>query len=353
VDEDAEPDVEPDLEPDVEPDVDPDTEPDTGECVADCFDEGASRCNDTAREVCLSTDDCLSWSIGEDRADGGELCDSESREAQCVEEFIPTCDDELQNDAETAVDCGGSACDPCDDGVDCLTGEDCTSGVCSDDLCALSTCSNDVLNGDETDVDCVGPACTKCDVGEGFESASDCTTGICDFLDSNTCVDATPSFNVDEDWETGDLTSFDWAQTGPNFEIETDGANCHGGDFCLRYENGQLSSTTTTIETDLLIRENTTVSFGARLNNEPDEHFLRFYINDELVFERSGQLPWTEYLFPVLAAAAGAENTSFRWEYERSAFVSGEHVAWNDVWVDDTDMPAWNTEPSVLEQSAA
>ena len=78
----------------------------------------------------------------------------------------PTCDDGIQNQGETGVDCGGpcSACPTCDDGIQNQgeTGIDC-GGPCA----PCATCDDGVQNGNETGVDCGGscPACPTCDDG--------------------------------------------------------------------------------------------------------------------------------------------------------------------------------------------
>ncbi len=137
-----------DAEPDVEEDVEPDVGPDIGECVADCFDEGFRRINLTLPEVCLGTEDCLNWAVGEDCADGGEICDFEPGEALCVEEFIPMCDDGNQNDAETDIGCGG-ACHACVVGEVYTVNGDCMSGFCDERFCAAASCEGGVRNAAE------------------------------------------------------------------------------------------------------------------------------------------------------------------------------------------------------------
>jgi hypothetical protein len=77
-----------------------------------------------------------------------------------VPEVKMTCNDNIENQGEEDVDCGGpcDACPTCKDdvknqgekGIDC-------GGPCT----ACPTCSDDILNQGEEDVDCGGP-CTKC-----------------------------------------------------------------------------------------------------------------------------------------------------------------------------------------------
>jgi hypothetical protein len=79
---------------------------------------------------------------------------------------VPTCNDGVQNQGESGVDCGGpcSACATCSDGVQNQgeTGVDC-GGPCA----ACATCGDGVQNQGETGVDCGGPcaACATCSDG--------------------------------------------------------------------------------------------------------------------------------------------------------------------------------------------
>ncbi len=62
---------------------------------------------------------------------------------QVVEEVVifvsaPTCDDGVQNEGETQVDCGGPYCtgqSSCAIGFICTTNSDCSSGMCSRGTC--------------------------------------------------------------------------------------------------------------------------------------------------------------------------------------------------------------------------
>ena len=44
-----------------------------------------------------------------------------------------TCLDDIKNGQETAVDCGGPQCPPCNDGKKCSKDRDCRSGMCKED----------------------------------------------------------------------------------------------------------------------------------------------------------------------------------------------------------------------------
>ncbi len=76
----------------------------------------------------------------------------------------PTCDDGIQNQDETDIDCGGAtcpACPPsCTDGImnQDETGIDCGGATCP----ACPTCNDGIQNQDETGIDCGGATCPAC-----------------------------------------------------------------------------------------------------------------------------------------------------------------------------------------------
>jgi len=97
----------------------------------------------------------------------------------------PTCSDEIQNQGERHVDCGGpcSACPPdCSDGIKNQdeTGVDCGGKICA----ACPSCTDRIQNQGERHIDCGGP-CDACppDCSDGIknqdETGVDCGGKIC------------------------------------------------------------------------------------------------------------------------------------------------------------------------------
>ncbi len=70
-------------------------------------------------------------------------CNGDDDEPTPVPEPVATCNDGVQNQGETGVDCGGPNCQPCDTAV-------------------APTCTDGVQNGTETGVDCGGSCPTLC-----------------------------------------------------------------------------------------------------------------------------------------------------------------------------------------------
>ena len=96
---------------------------------------------------------------------------------------LPDCNDGQTTVDETDHDCGGRTCAPCEAEQKCITGSDCQSGICTNQLCQPPTCSDLALNGSETDHNCGGgcPGCIDglhCVVNAACASKS-CQEGVC------------------------------------------------------------------------------------------------------------------------------------------------------------------------------
>lgn len=91
-----------------------------------------------------------------------------------------SCDDGEQSGDQTDVDCGGSECEPCQEGMACEVAADCASNVCSDGVCAPATCDDGEQSGDQTDIDCGGEECPACPTGSDCEADGDCQSGQCE-----------------------------------------------------------------------------------------------------------------------------------------------------------------------------
>ena len=101
----------------------------------------------------------------------------------------PTWGDTGKNGGEADVDCGGACAAKCGDGKACAANADCSSGVCgANNTCSAPTCADNIKNGAETDVDCGGAACGSCAIGKACGAGSDCTGGVCT---GNVCALAT------------------------------------------------------------------------------------------------------------------------------------------------------------------
>jgi len=124
---------------------------------------------------------CGQAPVGEHTSCTGGTCDAAG---QCV---ASTCGSKQLDGDETGVDCGGS-CATCANGEGCAQGDDCKSGVCTNQKCIPSGCTDGVKNGTETDVDCGGSCGSKCALGSGCASVSDCAITAGDKPESVRCL---------------------------------------------------------------------------------------------------------------------------------------------------------------------
>ena len=103
---------------------------------------------------------------------------------------VPNCDDDLQTVDETDLDCGGRTCEPCPADGRCITGTDCQSGICTNQICQAPTCTDIAVNGEETDMNC-GGKCPACALGQHCKVNADCSTKACveGVCESTVCED--------------------------------------------------------------------------------------------------------------------------------------------------------------------
>ncbi|MBK8255510.1 MAG: proprotein convertase P-domain-containing protein [Polyangiaceae bacterium] len=158
---------------------------DTNQCTLDFCQGGTlvhpnspsgATCTDNNGQVCDGAGNCIECLSGANCTSG--VCISQVCAA-------PTCMDVVKNGNETDTDCGGADCPKCANLKSCSIAGDCTSGVCTTNVCQVPTCGDTVKNGNETDIDCGGNICTKCGPGLACSLNTDCVGGSCQ---GNTCV---------------------------------------------------------------------------------------------------------------------------------------------------------------------
>lgn len=119
-----------------------------------------------------------------------------------------TCEDDLENQSETDVDCGGAECDACPDDASCLMASDCMSHVCEESVCQAAACDDGVKNGSEASLDC-GGECADCSFPlDRVILGSTTTTGTAAVTWDETAfhvfvtiLDDTPFNDSDLDWQ--------------------------------------------------------------------------------------------------------------------------------------------------------
>ncbi|NRA35054.1 MAG: C-type lectin domain-containing protein [Polyangiaceae bacterium] len=172
----------------------------------DCGGTGCPTCSDG--ESCDSNSDCNSGVCN-----GSNSCEP------------PICGDQVSNDLETGIDCGGpinQCATRCGDGENCDNNSDCVDLVCQGNSCRVSTCDDSTANGLETGVDCGGGSpCAKCGVGQACNTEVDCLPDLACSTETSTCADA----SCTDGFENNDETDVDCGGSCP--------ANCADGAGCI------------------------------------------------------------------------------------------------------------------------
>lgn|GEM_PF-959826 len=150
---------------------------------------------------------------------------------------LPDCSDGDTTVDETDRDCGGRTCAPCEADKKCVTGSDCQSAICTNQICQPPSCADLALNGTETDVNC-GGGCPACENGKHCAKSADCASKACQ---DNVCV--TPSCS-DEVLQDGcpllaDNTPYVFSPShAPTKCVDDDGQSVADGTGMLLFDCG-------------------------------------------------------------------------------------------------------------------
>jgi hypothetical protein len=140
-----------------------------------------------ANKSCRLNADCSATASGCNASQGGCRCDVTSK--RCV---YSHCFDNVSDDGESGLDCGGDLCAACALGQACARNADCTSGACDgiSSKCVANTCLDHHQDGRETDADCGGAnSCSRCRPGAKCLVDSDCQVGhTCSTDGSEVCI---------------------------------------------------------------------------------------------------------------------------------------------------------------------
>ena len=127
-----------------------------------------------------------------------------------------------------------------------------------------------------------------------------------------------------EDWETGNMSQYDW-QTGGQADWYITDQDPYEGVYCaqsgLIYDN---QTSWLSLEFDVYSAEN--ISFWLKVSSEQGWDFLRFYIDGNMINDWSGEVSWQQVSYPVSAG-----THTFKWEYYKDGSISsGADAAWID-----------------------
>ncbi len=127
-----------------------------------------------------------------------------------------------------------------------------------------------------------------------------------------------------EDWETGNFDQFEW-ETGGNADWLISDQNPYEGTYSVK--SGTIDDeeyTNLTISFNVL--SNGEIGFYSKVSSEATYDFLKFYIDDNMMDQWSGEFDWSEASYSVTTG-----QHTFKWAYEKDQSVSnGSDCAWVD-----------------------
>ena len=128
---------------------------------------------------------------------------------------------------------------------------------------------------------------------------------------------------MEEDFETGDFSVFDWRRyDSENWNITSQESN--SGEYCARAGSiDDEESSALSIRLDCISGD---INFYRKVSSERDCDFLEFYIDGARQNKWSGEKDWAQVSFPV------EEGTrTFKWIYSKDSSISrGSDTAWID-----------------------
>ena len=120
-------------------------------------------------------------------------------------------------------------------------------------------------------------------------------------------------------FETGDFSQCDWTNPSSHPWVVTN-SNHYEGNFCMMSGNKNIGNSTSTIYMTTVFTDNGSVKFNAKISSEPNYDKGKFYIDDVLKMEISGNGSWVEKTFNVTAG-----QHQLRWTYEKDSSVDSNN----------------------------
>lgn len=127
-----------------------------------------------------------------------------------------------------------------------------------------------------------------------------------------------------EDFETGNFSAFNWQNSGDaNWTVSTQSP--YEGTYSAK--SGAIDDNETSgLFISMNVTTNDEISFFRKVSSEDNYDFLKFYIDNTLQDEWSGEVNWSEVSYPVSSG-----NHTFKWIYEKDVSVaSGSDCAFVD-----------------------
>lgn len=128
-----------------------------------------------------------------------------------------------------------------------------------------------------------------------------------------------------EDFETGDFSQYDWQFEGNADWFVTDAFAYEGVYSAQSSDIGD--GQTAALYLEYTVYATDTLSFWYKTSSESNYDYLNFYVDDILLGEWAGEIPWSYAEFVI-----GVGSHTFKWEYDKDFSVSsGQDAVWIDM----------------------
>ncbi|UJR09773.1 hypothetical protein I4U23_014000 [Adineta vaga] len=184
------------------------------------------------------------------------------RKKRCA--LFESCDDNIRNQDETDVDCGGLTCPGCADLKACKEHRDCDSVLCERKKCAIvESCEDNIKNQDESDIDCGGVKCPRCALWKKCKDNCDCISDTCK---NKTCAVAESCMDGMKNQEETDIDcGGDQCAKCEDLKLCDDDCDCISG-LC---ENNQCTSSFEGNWTTIVSNTDTTTEITSVISTNP------------------------------------------------------------------------------------
>jgi PKD repeat protein len=127
-----------------------------------------------------------------------------------------------------------------------------------------------------------------------------------------------------EDWETGDMSMFEW-MTGGSSNWAVTNTNTYEGSFCIK--SGTLSDNQSNyLSLQYEVYAADSISFWYKVSSESNYDYLKFYIDNEQKGSWSGEVAWSWGTYLV---SPGLHT--FKWAYSKDVSIGyGSDCSWVD-----------------------
>ena len=132
---------------------------------------------------------------------------------------------------------------------------------------------------------------------------------------------------VEEGFESGDFLALDWQHGGDADWVIVNSGVYEGAYAAKSGAIGNYQTSTLEVTLDLTGWEINTIGFAVKTSSLSSHHSLRFYIDGQEKYERSGV--WVDYTYRTFTIEPGLRT--FTWTYRKGpGDPAGEDCAWID-----------------------